>query len=60
MIERDDELIGVLVTVVEDVATLGRDQIEPPLVGNDAGAIVGIARVGSAPTVLLDAIALFG
>ena len=60
VIERDDELIGVLVTVVEDVATLGRDQIEPPLVGNDAGAIVGIARVGSAPTVLLDANALFG
>ena len=60
VVERDDELIGVLVTVVEDVATLGRDQIEPPLVGNAPGAIIGIARVSRAPTVLLDANALFG
>ena len=60
VVERDDELIGVLVTVVEDVATLGRDQIEPPLVGNAPGAIIGIARVSHAPTVLLDANALFG
>jgi purine-binding chemotaxis protein CheW len=59
VVERDDELIGVLVTVVEDVATLGREHIEPPLAGSAAGAIVGIARVHQVPTVLLDANALF-
>jgi len=59
VVEREDELIGVLVTRVEDVATLGREHIEPPLIGSDAGAIVGIARVGRSPTVLLDANALF-
>ena len=60
VVERDDELIGVLVSVVEDVVTLGRDRIEPPLPGTQRGAILGIARVGHAPTVLLDAEALFG
>jgi len=60
VVERDDELIGVLISAVEDVVTLGRDRIEPPLAGRDPGAIVGIARVGPAPTVLLDANALFG
>lgn len=61
VVERDDELIGVLVTAVEDVVTLGRERIEPPLAGGDRGAIVGIARVGNgAPTVLLDAQVLFG
>lgn len=59
VVERDDELIGVLVTVVEDVATLGREHIEPPLAGSAPGAIVGIARVNKVPTVLLDANALF-
>lgn len=59
VVERDDELIGVLVTAVEDVATLAREHIEPPLVGSDAGAILGIARIGRSPTVLLDANALF-
>ncbi len=59
VVERSDELIGVLVTAVEDVATLGREHIEPPLAGNAPGAIVGIARVGHTPTVLLDANALF-
>lgn len=59
VVERADELIGVLVTAVEDVATLGREHIEPPLAGNAPGAIVGVARVGHAPTVLLDANALF-
>ena len=54
-----DELIGVLVTVVENVATLSREHVEPPLLGSDAGATVGIARVGNQPTVLLDANALF-
>ncbi|MHB8912818.1 MAG: chemotaxis protein CheW [Lysobacter sp.] len=60
VIERDDEMIGVLVSAVEDVVTLGRERIEPPLASSDAGAIVGIARVGATPTVLLDANALFG
>lgn len=60
VVERDDEMIGVLVSAVEDVVTLGRERIEPPLASSDAGAIVGIARVGPAPTVLLDANALFG
>ena len=60
VVERDDELIGVLVSTVEDVVTLGRDRIEPPLAGNDPGAILGIARVGATPTVLLDANALYG
>lgn len=60
VVERNDELIGVLVTTVEDVVTLGRDRIEPPLPGSAAGAMFGIARVGAVPTVLLDANALFG
>lgn len=59
VVERDDELIGVLVSSVEDVVTLGRDRIEPPLAGSQRGVILGIARVGNAPTVLLDANALF-
>ena len=59
VVERDDELIGVLVTVVENVATLSREHVEPPLLGSDAGATVGIARVGNQPTVLLVANALF-
>ncbi len=60
VVERDDEMIGVLVSAVEDVVTLGRERIEPPLASSDPGAIIGIARVGPAPTVLLDAGALFG
>lgn len=60
VVERDDELIGVLVTLVEDVVTLGQDRIEPPLAGSRPGPIVGVARVGATPTVLLDAGALFG
>ncbi|QSX77590.1 chemotaxis protein CheW [Agrilutibacter solisilvae] len=60
VIERDDELIGVLVTAVDDVVWLGRDRIEPPLPGTLPGAILGVARVGACPTVLLDANALFG
>jgi purine-binding chemotaxis protein CheW len=60
VVERDDELIGVLVSTVEDVVTLGRDRIEPPLPGSDPGAILGIARVGATPTVLLDANSLYG
>jgi purine-binding chemotaxis protein CheW len=60
VVDRNDELIGVLVSAIEDIVSLGRDRIEPPLPGRDAGAVVGIARVGPVPTVLLDADALFG
>lgn len=60
VVERDDELIGVLVTLVEDVVTLTQSRIEPPLPGSTPGAIVGVARVGPVPTVLMDAGALFG
>lgn len=60
VVERDDELIGVLVSAVEDVVTLGRDRIEPPLPGNAPGVILGVARVGAVPTVLFDAYALYG
>ena len=60
VVEREDELIGVLVTLVEDVVTLAQHRIEPPLPGSAAGPIVGVARVGATPTVLLDAGALFG
>ncbi|KQY52727.1 chemotaxis protein CheW [Lysobacter sp. Root494] len=60
VVERGDELIGVLVTLVEDVVTLTQNRIEPPLPGSAPGPVVGIARVGAAPTVLLDAGALFG
>lgn len=64
VVERANELIGVLVGAVDDVVTLGRERIEPPMVGNTPGAmadaIVGISRVGATPTVLLDANAVFG
>jgi len=60
VVERDDELIGVLVSAVEDVVTLGRDRIEPPLQGSAPGAILGVDRVGATPTVLFDAYALYG
>ncbi|GAB3093826.1 chemotaxis protein CheW [Lysobacter terrae] len=60
VVEREDELIGVLVTLVEDVVTLAQHRIEPPLPGSARGPIVGVARVGATPTVLLDAGALFG
>jgi chemotaxis signal transduction protein len=60
VVERGDELIGVLVTLVEDVVTLTQNRIEPPLPGSAPGPIVGIARVGAVPTVLIDAGTLFG
>ncbi len=60
VVERDNELIGALVTAVDDVVTLRPDRIEPPLAGGQSRAIVGVARVGAKPTVLLDAMALFG
>lgn len=59
VVERNDELIGVLVTRVEDVATLNQADVEPPLHGTVPGAFLGIARVGHTPTVLLQAEALF-
>ncbi len=59
VIERDDELIGVLVTCVEDVVSLEAGHVEPPLPGADPGPTLGVARVTDAPTVLLDADALF-
>lgn len=59
VIEHDDELIGVLVTTVEDVVSLDREHVEPPLAGTDPGPTLGVARVSDWPTVLLDADALF-
>ena len=64
VVERDDELLGVLVTSVDDVVTLGDDGIEPPYEPHQKRraadrAIRGVARPGGLPTVLLDANALF-
>src|SRR5690606_27515549 len=59
VVERDDELIGLLVSAVEDVVTLGRDRIEPALPSDDRGVVLGVARVGDVPTVLFDAHALY-
>jgi len=65
VVERDDELLGLLVSKVDDVFTLAAGDVEPPY---DAGprrrramdrALLGIARPGQVPTVLLDAGALF-
>lgn len=60
VVERDNELIGALVSAVDDVMTLGPHRIEPPLMASPSRAIVGVARVVAKPTVLLDANALFG
>lgn len=64
VVERDDELLGVLVSSVDDVVTLGNDGIEPPYETHHKRraadrAIKGVARPGGLPTVLLDANALF-
>lgn len=64
VVERDDELLGVLVSSVDDVVTLAEDGIEPPYACTQKRraadrAIRGIARPGGLPTVLLDANALF-
>jgi purine-binding chemotaxis protein CheW len=64
VVERDDELIGVLVTSVDDVVTLSEDGIEAPYETSQKRraadrAIRGVARPGGLPTVLLDANALF-
>lgn len=83
VVEKDDELIGIVVSVVEDVVSLQRErrrggapsQGGPVLIEDvdilmanrilrgdravAAEATVGVARVGSIPTVLLDANRLF-
>lgn len=60
VVERDDELIGLRVSAVQDVIGLGPADIEPPLAGTDPGAILGVARAGGGPpTVLFDAGALY-
>ncbi|MFC0677048.1 chemotaxis protein CheW [Lysobacter korlensis] len=59
VVERNDELIGLLVTAVNDVVTLTAEHIEPPLGAGTPGAIMGVARANDAPTVLLDANWLF-
>lgn len=59
VVERNDELIGLLVTAVHDVVTLAEAHIEPPLGAGLRGAIVGVARADESPTVLLDANWLF-
>ena len=65
VVERNDELIGLLVSVVEDVVTLDGTGVEPPF---DVGpqqrraidrTFLGVARPGKVPTVLLDTAALF-
>jgi purine-binding chemotaxis protein CheW len=59
VVERDDELIGLLATAVNDVVTLTSEHIEPPFGAGHPGAVVGVARADEAPTVLLDANWLF-
>lgn len=59
VVERDDELIGLLATAVNDVVTLTAEHIEPPFGAGHPGAVVGVARADEAPTVLLDANWLF-
>ena len=64
VVERDDELLGVLVTSVDDVVTLSDEGIEAPYETHQKRraadrAIRGVARPGGLPTVLLDANALF-
>jgi purine-binding chemotaxis protein CheW len=65
VVERDDELIGLLVSAVDDVVTLDGSGIERPVtVGQPRRraidrAFLGIARPGQLPTVLLDATAFF-
>lgn len=65
VIERHDELIGLLVTAVDDVTSLDADAVEIPFDAsrqqrrNIDRAFIGIARPGDMPTVLLDASAFF-
>ncbi|MFL6592304.1 MAG: chemotaxis protein CheW [Luteimonas sp.] len=64
VVERNDELIGLLVTAVDDVFPLVEGAVEEfrvpgPQRRNIDRAFLGIARPGRRPTVLLDARALF-
>jgi len=64
VVERSDELIGLLVTAVDDVFPLVDGAVEDfrvpgPQRRNIDRAFLGIARPGNMPTVLLDARALF-
>jgi len=64
VVERNEELIGLLVTAVDDVFPLVEGAVEEfrvpgPQRRNIDRAFLGIARPGSTPTVLLDARALF-
>ena len=65
VVERNDELIGLLVSSVDDVVSLSAELVEPPYRATAQRrrsadrATVGVARPGGVPTVLLDANALF-
>lgn len=60
VLEYQDELVGLLVAAVTDVATLDAAQVEPPTPGTRDRTGLGIARTpGAPPTVLLDARAVF-
>lgn len=59
VLEHRDELIGVLVSALDDVTSIGEDDIEQPFQATSAGAVLGVSRSDGTPTVLLDATALF-
>jgi purine-binding chemotaxis protein CheW len=64
VVERNEELIGLQVTAVDDVFPLVEGAVEEfrvpgPQRRNIDRAFLGIARPGNVPTVLLDARALF-
>ena len=59
VLEHQDELIGVLVSALDDVTSISEDDIEQPFQVASAGAVLGISRSDGTPTVLLDATALF-
>jgi purine-binding chemotaxis protein CheW len=59
IVERGDVLIGVLACAVEDVFTIDAAGIETAPEAASAGALLGIARPGGVPVVLLDADVLF-
>ena len=60
VLEHQDELMGVLVSALDDVTSIEDDDIEQPFAATAPGAVLGIARSDRTPTVLLDATALFG
>lgn len=60
VLEHEEELLGVLVSALDDVVSIAGDDIEQPFAATDPGAVLGIARSATTPTVLLDATALFG